>query len=71
MSVSPPPDNLVLSTGPGDMKQVVDTKSDYPSGQDGDQIVISSINKNEPLVTRRELWSYYRACMYTPIFFFH
>ncbi|OJA11645.1 hypothetical protein AZE42_11654 [Rhizopogon vesiculosus] len=59
MSMSPLPENLVLSSEPSDMKEVVDTKSDDPSDQDGNQNVISSINKNEPLVTRRELWSYY------------
>jgi hypothetical protein len=71
LSMSPPLDNLVLSAEPGDIKQVVDTKSDDPSGQDGDQVVISSISKNEPLVTRQELWSYYRAWMYTPTLFLH
>jgi len=71
--MSPPLDNLVLSAETGDMKEVVDIKSDDPSDQDGDQVVISSFSdsKDEPLVTRKELWSYYRACIYTPMLFLH
>ncbi|KAG0703844.1 autophagy-related protein 22-like protein [Suillus ampliporus] len=55
----PPPENLVPSAFPADVKQVVDIKSDDSSDQDANQVAISSINKDEPLVTRRELWSYY------------
>lgn len=63
MSISPPPENLpvVLNADTTDMKQVVDIKSDDPSDQDENQLAISSIGDDEPLVTRRELWSYYRA----------
>jgi len=69
--MSSPLDNLVLNAEPGDIKQVADTKSDDPSDQDSGQVVIASISKNEPLVTRKELWSYYRAYMYTPTLFLH
>jgi hypothetical protein len=47
----------------------MDTKSDDRSDQDTNLVAISSIDENEPLVTRRELWSYYRACWYTPMLF--
>ncbi|KAG2042064.1 MFS general substrate transporter [Suillus americanus] len=53
MSASPP---SLLHT---EVKQVEDINSDEPSDQDANQIAISSISKDEPLVTRRELWSYY------------
>ncbi|KAG1782927.1 autophagy-related protein 22-like protein [Suillus placidus] len=42
-----------------DVKQVVDIRSDNSSDQNANQIAISPISKDEPLVTRRELWSYY------------
>lgn len=57
MSTSPP--FLVPSALHTEVGQVEDTKSNESSDQDANQIVISSISKNEPLVTRRELWSYY------------
>ncbi|KAG2141648.1 autophagy-related protein 22-like protein [Suillus cothurnatus] len=57
MSASPP--SLVPSALHTEVKQVGDIKSDELSDQDANQIAISSIGKDEPLVTRRELWSYY------------
>jgi hypothetical protein len=69
MSMSPPPETLGLGAEPIDMKQAMDTRSDDHSDQDKNLVAISSINKNEPLVTRRELWSYYRTCWYTPMLF--
>ncbi|KAG2156428.1 autophagy-related protein 22-like protein [Suillus clintonianus] len=59
MSTSPPSENVVPSAFHTDVKRVVDIKSDNKSDQDANQIAISSISKNEPLMTRRELWSYY------------
>jgi hypothetical protein len=63
MSTSPP--FLVPSTLHTEVEQVEDIKSDESSGQDANQVVISSISKDEPLVTRKELWSYYRGFWYT------
>jgi hypothetical protein len=48
-----------------DVKQVVDINSDDSFNQNANQIAISSISNDEPLVTRRELWSYYCAFRYT------
>ncbi|KAG2063676.1 MFS general substrate transporter [Suillus decipiens] len=61
MSVSP----LFVPTGSAlhtEVRQVEDIKSDESSDQDANQITISSISEDEPLVTRRELWSYYLYC---------
>lgn len=66
LTTLPPPENLLFNTDPTNMEEVVNTKSDL-SNPDGDQVVVSSISKNEPLVTRRELWSYYRAYQYNPV----
>jgi len=63
MSASPP--SLVPSALHTEVKQVEDIKSDELSDQDTNQIAISSIGKDEPLVTRRELWSYYCELQYT------
>ncbi|KAJ8584857.1 MFS general substrate transporter [Rhizopogon salebrosus TDB-379] len=59
MSMSPPPETLGLGAEPIDLKQAMDIKSDDRSDQDTNLVAISSIDENEPLVTRRELWSYY------------
>ncbi|KAG1752413.1 autophagy-related protein 22-like protein [Suillus paluster] len=59
MLTSPAQETLVSIAFPSDVKQIVDIKSDDSSEQDGNQVAISSISKDEPLVTRRELWSYY------------
>jgi len=38
-----------------------DTKTvDYSGGDGKAPVFVSSIRKDEPIVTRRELWSYYR-----------
>ncbi|KAG1803158.1 MFS general substrate transporter [Suillus variegatus] len=59
MSTSPP---FLPSALHKEVVQAEDIKSDESSGQDAlNQIAISSISKDEPLVTRRELWSYYRC----------
>ncbi|KAG1831186.1 hypothetical protein DFJ58DRAFT_872185 [Suillus subalutaceus] len=57
MSTSPPSENLAPAFHTH-VKQVVDIKSDDSSDLNANQIAISSISKDEPLVTRRELWSY-------------
>ncbi|KAG2073624.1 hypothetical protein BDR04DRAFT_1152038 [Suillus decipiens] len=54
MSMPPLPENLVRA-----VKQVVDMKSNNSSDLNANQIANSSISADEPLVTRRELWSYY------------
>lgn len=33
--------------------------SDAQGGKDKAQVLVASVDKNEPLVTRKELWSYY------------
>ncbi|KAG1892074.1 autophagy-related protein 22-like protein [Suillus subluteus] len=58
MSTSPPSENLAPAFH-ADVKQVVDIKSDDSPDLNANQIAISSISKDEPFVTRRELWSYY------------
>ncbi|KAG1873634.1 autophagy-related protein 22-like protein [Suillus subalutaceus] len=58
MSTSPPSENLAPAFHT-DVKQVVDIKSDDSPDLNANQVAISSISKDEPLVTRRELWSYY------------
>jgi len=60
MSTSPPSENLARAFD-ADVKQVVDIKLNDSSDLNTSQIAISSISKDDPLVTRRELWSYYRA----------
>ncbi|KAG1735042.1 autophagy-related protein 22-like protein [Suillus lakei] len=59
MSTSSPSENLVPSAFHADVKQVIDIKSYDSSDQDANRISTPSINRDEPLVTRRELWSYY------------
>ncbi|KAG1803157.1 vacuole effluxer Atg22 like-domain-containing protein [Suillus variegatus] len=54
MSTIPPPEDLARPFH-ADVKQVVDIRSDL----DVNHIAISSISLDEPLVTRRELLSYY------------
>ncbi|KAG2357960.1 autophagy-related protein 22-like protein [Suillus spraguei] len=54
MSTSPPPENPVRA-----VKQVVDMRSNDSSDLNANQVAISSISADEPLVTKRELWSYY------------
>ncbi|KAG2073625.1 hypothetical protein BDR04DRAFT_295079 [Suillus decipiens] len=54
MSTSPPSENLVRA-----VKQVGDIRSNDSSDLNANQIVISSISADEPIMTRRELWSYY------------
>ena len=39
-------------------------------GQAQDRLPISSIDKREPIVTRKELWSYYRKSAFSPYVFF-
>ncbi|KAG2141649.1 autophagy-related protein 22-like protein [Suillus cothurnatus] len=58
MSTSPPSENLACAFDV-DVKQVVDIRSNDSSDLNASQIAISSISKDDPLVTRRELWSYY------------
>ncbi|KAG2155145.1 MFS general substrate transporter [Suillus bovinus] len=62
MSTSPP--FLVPSALHTEVIQAEDIKSGDSSDQDANQIAILSISKDEdePLVTRRELWSYYLYC---------
>ncbi|KAG2115813.1 autophagy-related protein 22-like protein [Suillus discolor] len=56
MSTLPPSEDLIARPFHADVKQVqLDIKSDL----DANQIAISSINLDDPLVTRRELLSYY------------
>ncbi|KAG1815769.1 vacuole effluxer Atg22 like-domain-containing protein [Suillus subaureus] len=52
MSTSPPSENLAPAFHT-DVKQVVEIKLDDSSDLNANQIAISSISKNEPLVTRR------------------
>lgn len=70
MSQLPPPQNPVVhdSTEPAPLIQDVDYDSVSPVSDDSSKkskatVLISSINKNEPIVTRRELWAYY--CEFT------
>jgi hypothetical protein len=67
MSTSESPPFIVPSALHAEVGQGEDIKSDELSEQDANQIVISSINKDEPVVTRKELWSYYREFWYTYI----
>lgn len=65
--------------GPGsaDAKDpnVSDSKSEVlpdARGEDKAKVLVASVDKNEPLVTRKELWSYYRecsSCIYAPLVF--
>lgn len=66
MSTSPPSEKLARAFH-ADAKQAMDIRSDdYDSSdQNANQIAIASISKDEPVVTRRELWSYYCAFQYT------
>ncbi|KAG2748357.1 MFS general substrate transporter [Suillus brevipes Sb2] len=69
MSTSPPSEKLARAFH-ADAKQVMDIRSDdYDSSdQNANQIAIASISKDEPVVTRRELWSYYCAQLVIHVF---
>jgi hypothetical protein len=71
MSRLPVPQKLVVDTNPAPLVQdSLYYKPDSPVSDDTPKkskgtILISSVNKNEPIVTRRELWAYY--CGLLPI----
>jgi hypothetical protein len=66
MSRLPAPENPVLDTKSTPLAwDSLDEKagspvSDNPQKESKGTVLISSVNKNEPIVTRRELWAYYR-----------
>jgi hypothetical protein len=66
MSRLPAPEHPVLDTkSPPLVQDGLDYKAGSPVSDDSPKkskgtILISSVNKNEPIVTRRELWAYYR-----------
>ncbi|KAG2115812.1 autophagy-related protein 22-like protein [Suillus discolor] len=59
MSTSPP---SLPSALHNEVVQAEDIQSEESSDKDSNQIAILSISNDEPLVTRRELWSYYLYC---------
>jgi len=65
MSRLPAPQNPVLDVQPAPLVQnSLDNKSDSPRSDEllkksKGTVLISSVNENEPIVTRRELWAYY------------
>ncbi|KAF9226805.1 MFS general substrate transporter [Gyrodon lividus] len=60
-TVTPPDDPITHDPDLADVKDIVDSKSDSVSDDKADKttVFISAVHKDEPLVTRRELWSYY------------
>jgi len=61
MSRQPAPENPVLLDAEQEAIDVLDAKSSTgsPSEEKTRPVFISTVNKDEPVVTRRELWSYY------------
>lgn len=64
MSRLPAPENPVLNSEPALLVQSsLDSKSiaseDRPRKSGKGTVLISSLSKDEPIVTRKELWSYY------------
>jgi hypothetical protein len=65
MSRLPAPENAVLDTKSTPLVQdSLDYKAGSPVSDESQKkskgtVLISSVNKNEPIVTRRELWAYY------------
>lgn len=59
MSRTLPPENPVPTTEPEPV--YADTKEGHVL--DDEILVVTPLSDDEPLVTRKELWSYYSACL--------
>ena len=63
MSKQPAPENpKPEATVTAVVDEAVDSKSDLDASRNGGIHFVSTISKDEPVVTRRELWSYYSKC---------
>ena len=63
MSKQPAPENpKPEATVTAVVDEVTDSKSESDVSRPGGIHFVSTISKDEPVVTRRELWSYYSTC---------
>lgn len=68
MSGLPAPEIPALGSEPAQLllARSIDSKSEVSDEklpkEKGKAVLISSIKKDEPVVNRKELWSYYRRC---------
>ena len=65
MSLVSPPERQVHFADPTDVKNNGDSTLDSDSPVKGikSSRLIATVEKDEPVVTRKELWSYYRASL--------
>ena len=61
MSLISPPESPGHFTDPIDIKDDGDSPLNTPENVVKSTVLIATVEKDEPVVTRKELWSYYRT----------